>query len=132
MSSFSFLKPPCGRGKDVNLFQKGHIIGINSSKENIQEDHETTQTGLRTVQCIIKTWKDSGEPLSLRKKCGQKKILNDRRSLKRLVKSNHKKTPVELTAVFKSERAFPQTHNVKGTPGIGTKHLWSLKKTLSQ
>ena len=42
------------------------------------ESDETTKTGLRTDQHIIKPWEDSGEPLS-------EKILNDRdwRSLKR-------------------------------------------------
>lgn len=103
VSSFSFLKQPC-RGKDVNLFQKGQIIGLHQAKKTTKEIAETTKIGLRTVQHIIKTWKDSGEPSSSRKKCGRKKILNDRdrRSLKRLVKSYRKKSTVELTAMFNS------------------------------
>ena len=44
-----------------------------------KEIAETTKIGLRTVQRIIKNWKDSGrEPSSSRKKCGWKKILIDR------------------------------------------------------
>ena len=66
----------CGRGKDVTLFQKGQIIGLHQAKK--KEIDEATKTGLRTVQHIIKTWKDSGEPSSSRKKCGRKKILTDR------------------------------------------------------
>lgn len=65
VSSFSFLKQPC-HGKDVNLFQKAQIIGLHQAKKT-----ETTKIGLRTVQRIIKTWKDSGEPSSSRKKCGR-------------------------------------------------------------
>ncbi len=73
----------CGYGKYVNLFQKGQIIGMHQAKKTSKEIAETTKTGLRTVQRIIKNWKDSGEPSSLRKKCGRKKILidRDRRSL---------------------------------------------------
>ncbi|KAF7648268.1 hypothetical protein LDENG_00159640 [Lucifuga dentata] len=48
----------CGRGKDVTLFQKGQIIGLHQAKKTTKEIAETTKIGLRTVQCIIKTWKD--------------------------------------------------------------------------
>ncbi len=58
----------CDRGKDVNLFQKGQIIGMHQAKKTSKEIAETTKIGLRTVQHIIKNWKDSGEPSSLRKK----------------------------------------------------------------
>ena len=40
---------PGGCGKDVSTFHKGEIIGLHQAK---------------TVQRIIKTWKDSGEPSS--------------------------------------------------------------------
>jgi len=60
----------CGCGKDDNLFQKGQIIGMHQAKKTSKEIAETTMIGLRTVQRIIKNWKDSGEPSSLRKKCG--------------------------------------------------------------
>ncbi len=68
----------CGRGKDVNLFQKGQIIGMHQAKKAFKQIAEA-KIELRTVQRSIKYWKDSGEPSS--------KILNDRdrRSLKRLV-----------------------------------------------
>ena len=83
-----------GRGKDVSLFEKGQIIGMHQAEKASKEIAETTKIGLRTVQRIIKNWKDSGDPLHSRKKYGRKKILNDRdrRSLKRLVKSNRRKT----------------------------------------
>ncbi len=103
----------CGYGKDVNLFQKGQIIGMHQAKKKTSK--EIAETGLRTVQRIIKNWKDSGEPSSSRKKCGRKKILIDRgrRSLKRLVKSNcKKKTTVELTAIFNSESKSISTYTM--------------------
>jgi len=52
----------CGRGKDVNLFQDDQIIGMHQAKKTSEEIAETTKIGLRTVQCIIKNWKDRGEP----------------------------------------------------------------------
>ncbi len=80
MCGFSFLKQPCrktscGHGKDVNLFQKGQIIVMRQAKKTSKEIAETTQIGLRTVQRIIKNWKDSGQPSSSRKKCGREKIV---------------------------------------------------------
>ena len=70
MSNFTFLSQTrvkntsCGCGKDVSLFKKGQIHWHVSSRENIKGDAETTQTGLRTVQYIIKNWKDGVELLS--------------------------------------------------------------------
>ena len=83
----------CGRGKDVNLFQKGQFISLHQAEKTSKEIAETTKIGLRTVQRIIKKWKDSGETSSSRKEWGQTQILNDRdrRSLKRLVNSNNNK-----------------------------------------
>ncbi len=42
----------CGRGKDVNLFQKGQIIGMRQAKKTSKETAETTKIVLRTVQYI--------------------------------------------------------------------------------
>ncbi|MEQ2222275.1 hypothetical protein ILYODFUR_024466 [Ilyodon furcidens] len=79
-----------GGRKDVSLFEKGQIIGMHHAEKTSKEIAETTKIGLRTVQRIIKNWKDTGDPLSSKKKSGRKKTLNDhdRRSLKCLVKSN--------------------------------------------
>ena len=66
-----------GHGKDVSLFERGQITAILQAEKTSKEIAETTKNGLRTVQCIIKNWKDSGEPSSLRKKCGWKNILID-------------------------------------------------------
>ena len=82
----------CGPGKDVNLFQRGQIIGRHQAKKISKEIAGTTKIGLRTVECIIKNWKDSGEQSSSRKKCGRKKFWmnqRDQRSLKCLVKLNN-------------------------------------------
>ncbi len=57
----------CGRGKDVNLFQKGQIIGMRQAKKTSKETAETTKIVLRT---FIKNWKHNGKPSSSRKKCG--------------------------------------------------------------
>ena len=42
----------CGHGKDVNLFQKGQIIGIHQAKKTSKEIAETTKIRIRTVQRI--------------------------------------------------------------------------------
>ena len=76
MSSFSFLKQACRKTHLVvveKMFEKGQIIGMHQAEKTSKEIAETTKIGLRTVQHIIKNWKDSGEPLSSRKKCGRKK-----------------------------------------------------------
>ena len=95
----------CGPGEDVTLFQKGPILGLHQAKKSTTKIAETTRIRLKSVQGIIKSWRDSGEPSSSGKKYGQKKILNDRdlRSLKHLLRSNHTKSTVELTAMFVSE-----------------------------
>ena len=67
----------CGRGKDVNLFQKGQIICMHQAKKASKQIAETTKTGLRAAQHIIENWKDRREPSSSKKNCRQKKILND-------------------------------------------------------
>ncbi len=54
----------CGYGKDVNLFQNGQIVGMHQAKKTSKEIAKTTKIRLRTVQRIIKNWKDSGEPSS--------------------------------------------------------------------
>ena len=66
----------CSLGKDVSLFQ-GQTIGLHQAKRTTRLIAETTKIGLRTAQCIFKTWRESGEPSSLRKKSGRKEILND-------------------------------------------------------
>lgn len=62
-----------GRGKNVTLFRNGQIIGLHQAKKRTKDIPETTKIGFRTVQFIIKTWKDSGELSSWRKKCGWEK-----------------------------------------------------------
>ena len=64
-----------GRGKD--LFERGQVIGMHQAEKTSKETAETTKIRLRAVQRIMKNWKDSGEPLSSKKKCGRKKILID-------------------------------------------------------
>ena len=99
-----------GCGRDVSLFEKGQVIGMHQAEQTSKEIVETIKIGLRTVQCIIKNWTDSGEPLSSRKKCGQKKFLIDQdwRPLKCLVKSNRRKTTLNsgLCLIVKV-RTFP-------------------------
>ena len=60
-------------GHHVALFQKGQIIVLHQAKKTTKEINETIKSGLRSVQHIIKSWKDSGEPSSSRKKYGWKK-----------------------------------------------------------
>ncbi|MED6272004.1 hypothetical protein CHARACLAT_025883, partial [Characodon lateralis] len=52
----------CGRGKKVCF--RSQIIGMHQAQKTSKEIAETTKTGLRTVQHIIKKWKDSGDPSS--------------------------------------------------------------------
>lgn len=58
------------------------VLVLRQANSTMKEIAETTKTGLRTFQHVIKACKDNGEPSS----SGKIKILNDRdrRSLKRL------------------------------------------------
>ncbi|GBN21011.1 hypothetical protein AVEN_37404-1 [Araneus ventricosus] len=91
-----------GHGKDVSNFKKDQIIGLHQSMKTTKEIAEITGIGLRSVQSIIKTWEDIGEPSISRNKCDRIKLSSsrDRRSLKRMVKKNRKKSTLELTAMF--------------------------------
>lgn len=53
-------------GEDIHI-----ITGLHQAKKTTKEIAESTKIGLRTVLRIMKTWKDSGEQSSSRKKCGQ-------------------------------------------------------------
>ena len=64
----------CGRGKDFTVFQKGEIIGLHQARIT-KVIAEIPRIGLRTVQPIIKAWKDNGELRTSWKKCGWKKNL---------------------------------------------------------
>ena len=90
------------RGSDVMEFKKGQIVGLYQSGTKCKEITAISGVALRTVQRIIKRWKDGGEATCSRTRCGRKSILDerDRRSLKRLVKKNRRKSTVELTALY--------------------------------
>ena len=62
----------------VAEFKKGQIIGQCQSGTKCKGIVEISGIGLRTVQRIIKRWKDGGEDTSSRKMCGRKSILNER------------------------------------------------------
>ena len=119
--------------KDVSLFEKGQIIGMHQAEKTSKEIAETAKIGLRAVQRIIKNWRDSGKPLSSRKKCGRKNILieRDRRSLKCLVKTNRRKTTAELRAMFNSESKSISTCTVwKELKGLWLSRCVALRKPL--
>ncbi|GBL92449.1 hypothetical protein AVEN_26585-1 [Araneus ventricosus] len=61
-----------GRGRDVSDFKKDKIIGLNQSKKITKK---IAEIGLRSVQRIIKTGKDSGEPSTTRNKMWTEKHL---------------------------------------------------------
>ena len=39
----------------------GQIIGVHQATKTTNKTAETTKTELRTVRCIMKAWKDSGD-----------------------------------------------------------------------
>ena len=65
---------PVVMGIAVILFQKGQIIALYQANKTTKETAETTKIGL-TVQCIMKTWKASSQPLCSRRKCVWMQIL---------------------------------------------------------
>ncbi|GBN19005.1 hypothetical protein AVEN_263212-1 [Araneus ventricosus] len=91
-----------GRGRDVSECKWEQIIGQFQMQKSYNERTEITSIYLRTVQRIMRSWKDVNEPTSSGKMCGRKTILNNhgRRSLKRLVKFIRQKSTLELTNSF--------------------------------
>ncbi|KAI5095408.1 TBC1 domain family member 22B isoform X2, partial [Silurus meridionalis] len=71
-----------GHGEEAPLCQKVQITGMHQAKKTTQEISDTS-----TVQCFVQIWKDRDEASS-RKKRFRKKISNDQRSIKRVMKSN--------------------------------------------
>ncbi|XP_054720704.1 uncharacterized protein LOC129230330 [Uloborus diversus] len=106
----------CVRGSDVTEFKKGQIVGLYQSGKKCKDIVKISAIGFRTVQRITKRCKEGGEATCSRYLCGHKSILHerDRRSLKRLVKKNRKKSTIQLTALFNegsktiSQRTIPQ------------------------
>jgi len=66
----------CGHWKDATLFQKGQINALHQPNKTSTKIAATTETGLRILQQITTTWKDSVES-SVRMKYCQNKIWND-------------------------------------------------------
>ncbi|GBM58442.1 hypothetical protein AVEN_269132-1 [Araneus ventricosus] len=71
--------------KYVSDFKKGEITGQHQSKKTTKDIAEIPGIGLRSVQRIIKSWKDSDEPSTSQNKMWSEKLLSsrNRRSLKR-------------------------------------------------
>ncbi|MEQ2220888.1 hypothetical protein ILYODFUR_010208 [Ilyodon furcidens] len=102
---------------------------MHQAEKTSKEIAETTKIGLRTVQRIIKNWKD----IVFEEEMWPEKILNDRhrQSLKRLVKSNRRKTTVELRALFNSESTRISTRTLRREPmGLGLNSCVALRKPL--
>lgn len=76
VSSFLFALQPCqkmypvGLENNVLCFRMIKLLLCTKQTKIIQKIAETTEVGLRTVQSIIKSWKDSSELSSARTKCG--------------------------------------------------------------
>ncbi|MED6257987.1 hypothetical protein ATANTOWER_001394 [Ataeniobius toweri] len=118
MSCFSFLKQSCRKThpavveKMSVIFRRVKSLACIKQRKHLRRLQKLPKLG-KNCPLIIKNWKDSGDPSSLRKKCGRKKILNDRdrRSLKRLVKSNN---PIEniwdvLEKALRSRQTLPSS-----------------------
>ncbi|GBN23358.1 hypothetical protein AVEN_254825-1 [Araneus ventricosus] len=101
--SYEYCRASCAN-RDVSDFKKGRIIGLHHSKKTTKE---IAGIGLRSVQRILKTRKDSNEPSTSRNKCGRKKLLSsrNRRSQKRLVKKSQKKWYLRINATEATDLA---------------------------
>lgn len=89
----------------LGVVVQNEIIGMHQAENRCKEIEETTKIGLRTIQRIIKNWKDCGEPSVLSNKSSWIKILNNpkRWSLKHFVKSDRRKSTVKFRSMFNIE-----------------------------
>ncbi|GBM58445.1 hypothetical protein AVEN_269135-1 [Araneus ventricosus] len=87
--------------KYVSDFKKGEITGQHQSKKTTKEIAEITGIGLRSLQRIIKTWKDSGEPSTSQNKMWLEKTHKfTEPKVSESKKKNRKKSTFELTAML--------------------------------
>lgn len=102
----------CGRVKDVSEFKRGQIIGLHQAQKCCTEIGEKT---LKTLQRIIKLWRDEELSKTSRRLCDRKSILCDRdwRSLKQLVKSTRRKSTLELLKMFNTGSKIVSSRTVR-------------------
>ena len=94
-----------------------------------------TAIGVRTVQRTIAQWKKDRKVQYFSGDIGVAKILNtrDRRSLKRLVKSNRRKSVQQLTSMFNEacyQKISPRTMN-RQLKEIGLRNCVATRKPLN-
>lgn len=97
--------------KNLNLFRVKLMPSIRTKTS--KEIPETTNIGLKTVQCINNNRKEREEIFSTNEECGWRNIFNDRywQTLKCLVKST-----VELTHMFNNDNKSISTCTVTASP----------------
>ena len=106
---------------------------MHQAEKTSKETAETTKVGLRTVQPIIKIGRIVGNHCLRGRNVVRKKILIDcdRQPLQRLVKSNRRKTTVELRAMFNSESKSISTWTMwMEHKGLGLNSCVALRKAL--
>ena len=88
--------------KRTSVFDKGEVIGLHRAGKSAKEVSQMMAIGLRTVQTTIYQWWKDGEVRSFSGNRGRATILNTRhrRSRKRLVKANRRKSDQQLTSMF--------------------------------
>ena len=88
--------------KRTSVFDKEQVIGLHRAGKFARKVSQIMAIGLRIVQRTITQWKKDGEVKSFSGNSGRAKMMNilDRRSLKRLVKVNRRKSVQQLTSMF--------------------------------
>ena len=128
VSSFWFLNQPCG--KTYPVIVENILLcfrGLRQAKKMSQEITETTETGLRTVQCIMKPGR-----IVVNHHLWWRNLTDfDLRSLKSFMKSNINNSTVELTAMLNSESKSVSTWTMlRELKGLGLKSCVALTKPI--
>ena len=101
--------------KRTSVFDKGPVIGLHRAGKYAREESQLIAIGLRTVQRTITQWKKDGEVQSFSGNSDIAKIPNnrDRRSLKRLVEANWRKSVQQLINMFNEGSKKISAHTMR-------------------
>ncbi|GFU01623.1 RCC2 homolog [Trichonephila clavipes] len=91
------------KSKELSEFDRDSIVGCYLSGKSVREIADILQKPKSTMSDVIVKWKRRGSETT-EKRTGRPKILGERgrRTLKRVVKQNHKSSLVEISQKFPS------------------------------